>query len=728
MAQMTIRLLTAVAFLVLAPAGLAAERAEAGTLTFSCAEDNDVYQCLVKGGTRPARFDSPAAAVDHAPEGSAVLLMADRYPATRVRVDERTWERVRAKRLRVYLEYPESVPGFTFGEPKAAVWERAVVAADGLGESLPRHRILSLHGCSYLPVVGGKVAAPSLVLARVAGYDTAVYGLPATATPLLFPADDRVLVATTKLSGFVTARAAPWRDAAALWVHILSALRPGEAPPRLVVEPAVRPAYAKDEPLPADAERRALAGYAHWLRHGGLLVPAAKEKAFHDLLRRGVETTEPPAAGEPAGDGTLGILEGYASHIRPDGTQPRRIPLRADCHGEAAMVLALHALLENDAPSRTVATNLLDFVYTRSGMHRGFFGDPAHPAFGLIAWGDVAPTWTVATYGDDNARALLGTVAAAACLGTDRWDRPVLRALLANLRTTGRLGFRGDRIDVPDLQRHGWRHYHDAAPVNPALNFEAYPWAAFLWAYRHTGKREFLDRTKLAIARTMDLYPHGWRWADTTERARILLPLAWLVRVEDTPRHRQWLRTVAADLLATQDACGAIREHLGGSGKGGGHYVVPSSNEAYGTTETPLIQQNGDPVSDQLYATGFALIGLREAAAATKDEHLKRAEDRLAAYLVRIQNRSATVPTLDGSWFRAFDYARWECWASSADMGWGAWSVEAGWGPAWAAAALGLRAKDTSLWDLTAGSTVRVQLPVVRREMTVNTGEPSQPR
>src|SRR3954452_13256416 len=99
---------------------------------------------------------------------------------------------------------------------------------------------------------------------------------------------------------------------------------------------------------------------------------------------------------------------------------------------------------------------------------------------------------------------------------------------------------------------------------------------------------------------TMQAYPRGWRWADNMERARILLPLAWLVRVEDTPEHRGWLAQIATDLLKSQDDCGAIPERLGGSGKGGGHYVVPKSNEAYGTTETPLIQSNDDPVSDQL--------------------------------------------------------------------------------------------------------------------------------
>jgi hypothetical protein len=214
---------------------------------------------------------------------------------------------------------------------------------------------------------------------------------------------------------------------------------------------------------------------------------------------------------------------------------------------------------------------------------------------------------------------------------------------------------------------------------------------------------------------TMEAYPQGWRWGDNMERARILLPLAWLVRVDDKPEHRAWLKRVATDLLKNQEPCGAIRENLRGAGAG--HYVVPASNDAYGTTETPLIQRNGDPVSDQLYTTGFALLGLHEAAAATGDAELKAGADRLAQFLVRVQVRSEAVPYVDGAWFRAFDFGKWDYWASSADIGWGAWSAEAGWCPAWTAVTLGLRAKGTTLWDITADSAIETRMDRVKPMM-----------
>jgi hypothetical protein len=406
-----------------------------------------------------------------------------------------------------------------------------------------------------------------------------------------------------------------------------------------------------------------------------------------------------PPPTRTAGDGSLGILEGYASGIQFDGTQLQRLPLRADCQAESAMVLALTGRRSDGR----IAFNLLDYTYFNSGMCQGARADPKHPAFGLIGWGDIAPAWLVANYGDDNARTLLSTILVAASLKSDRWDEPVAKALLANFRTTGKLGFRGDRIDLGPLEKNGWKSYHDGAPVNYSPHFEAGLWACNLWAYRQTGYRPLLDRTTNAIAMTMQGYPAKWRWQDNMERARMVLCLAWLVRLNDTEQHRAWLAQVTNDLLKQQQPSGALYEQYHVTD--GGHYRIPKSNEEYGTTETPLIQNNGDPVSDQLYGSGFVLFGLHEAVAATGNPEWKRAEDKLAEFICRIQNRSKH-PWLDGWWFRAFDDQRWESWASSADIGWGAWSLEAGWGQAWSVATLGLRERETDFWQFTAKSEV----------------------
>jgi hypothetical protein len=714
-----------VALLAAPWSGSAAAAAEPAHVWFACSPENDLYRAVAAGDARTARLDHAADAIERAEPRSAVLVLADGYPARRTRVDPVVLERAKAKGLRLYVEYPESLPGFELGATRRTTWERAVVASDALGRDLPRLRILAIHDCHFMPARradGAGVNDASLVVARVAGYDTAVYGLPKERHPILFRAPGGILVATTKLSHFVSGRYGPAGDWPVLWRHIFAQLAPDRLPPPLEFEPRVRPAYDQDERLPGDAEAIALRRFATWYDRSRLLPAPATERSVHKLLAAGVEVMNPPADDEPVGAGSCGILEGYASQILHHGGQMRRTPLRADCQAEAAMVLGLHGAIHGDNRSRALAKNLLDYVYFKSDLHGGIRCDSSHPAFGLIAWGTVSPAWKVANYGDDNARTLLGTMAAAACLGSDEWDAPMLKALLANLRTTGRLGFRGDRIDVPQLEARGWKAFHDADNVNYALNFEAYPWACYLWAYRHTGEREFLDKARTAIGMTMRAYPDGWRWKGDMERARFLLPLAWLVRVDDTPEHRSWLRKIATDLLRHQAPCGAIPERL--EGGGGGHYVIPASNEAYGTTETPLIQANGDAVSDQLYTTGFALLGLHEAAAATGDAELRKAEERLVEYLVRIQARSETLPYLDGAWFRAFDYGRWDYWASSADIGWGAWSAETGWGPAWIGAVLGLRAKGTTFWELTARSRIGARMPEVQKLMSANVGGP----
>ena len=98
---------------------------------------------------------------------------------------------------------------------------------------------------------------------------------------------------------------------------------------------------------------------------------------------------------------------------------------------------------------------------------------------------------------------MLGGLAASAALGVDQWDRVILRCLLANLRTTGRLGFRGRRVDQEDLIARGWRPYYDDEIVHYAPHYEAYLWACFLWAYHQTGFEPFLARAENALGMTM---------------------------------------------------------------------------------------------------------------------------------------------------------------------------------------------------------------------------------
>lgn len=716
-----------VAILAIMIGGSITKKVEAKSLklSFACSAKNDLYRVVTESSYQCSRFDTAAEAIDKAERGSGVLVLADGYPETRTNVDAAVFGTAAEKGLRLYVEYPAQIPPSTSsgcletGEVKKIEWERAVVASDAFGDKLPKLHIMSISGCRFIPM---KAADPLMVMARVAGYDTAVYGIPDSASPILFrlPEHD-ALIATTKLSGFITGRYAPNADWGTFWEKILSMLDPESTFP-LKWTPTVHPAYGKDEKLPADVERSTLAEGVGWYLDSQLIVRTEDKDAMYELLMSGAAPRPVPRPYHAAGDGSCGVLEGYSAGMDYDGNQLQLISHRADCNAEVAMALAVGASISGDKHCREIAANLLRYIYADSGMCGGDRGNPKHPSFGLISWGGIVPAWTCANYGDDNARCILGTMVASACLDTNQWDEYLLRAVLANLRTTGKLGFREDRVDMAPLEEHGWKYYQDAENLNYAPHFDSYLWACNLWAYKHTGYQPLLDSTKNAIRMTMEVFPKGWRWNDSIERARILLCLAWLILVEDTPEHRGWLKTITDDFLSHQQPCGALPERIGGMG--GGHYVIPATNEEYGTAETPLIQKDGDPATDQLYTTGFALLGLHEAVAATGDVKLKAAEDKLTHYLCRIQVRSKDVPYLDGTWFRAFDYKRWDYWASSADLGWGAWSAESGWGTAWINAILGLRIKGTSVWDITSNSKIADHMSAVQKQMAENDGEP----
>jgi len=668
--------------LLLATAALGVD---AATLTFRCAPQNDLYRAITSSGRTYPRFDRVEDAMRAAPRGSGVAILADGYPSETTQISPAVLQEAFAKRLRLYIEYPAPMPGLDSGEPRDAEWERGVVASDAFGRELKRLSILALGRCRFVPMHAAK---PDLVLARVAGFDTAVYGLPEREVyPLLFEQrQGRLLIASTKLSQFVTARYAPAEAWTTVWTHIFGWLSTGGSRPRLEWSPSVLPSFTATAELPAEAEANAFRRAATWFERARLFPPP--------------------------GEGSAGVMEGVTSAIRYDGSQPLAPTLRADCTAEVAMALAF-------AGGRDTAARLNQFLYSTSVLARGARGDPAGPSYGLIGWS--LPNSAGVYYGDDNARAILGTLATAALLGETQWDDRVLEALLANLRTTGRLGFRRNRIEEADLQRLGWRHFYDEELTNYAPHYEGYLWASLLWAYDKTHFAPFLERARTAIRMTMGAYPAEWRWTNgiQQERARMLLPLAWLIRVEDTPEHREWLWHIAGDLLALQNEAGAIREEVGSEGHGA--YAPPQSNEEYGAREAPLLQRNGDPVSDLLYTSNFALLGLHEAADATGDPRYAGAEDRLARFLCRIQTRSSAHPDLDGAWFRAFDSRRWEYWGSNADVGWGAWSIESGWTQGWISSVLAMRQTKTSLWRLTSGSRIGARAPeIIGRMLPAN--------
>ncbi|MCY2993149.1 MAG: hypothetical protein NTY19_35490 [Planctomycetota bacterium] len=661
--------------------------------TFACSADNDIYHALTASRLPCPRFATAAEAVRAAIEGSGVLILADGYPDQPTAIEPAVFDEAARKRLRLYVEYPERLPDMETGAPKDVKYERGVVTSEIFGESLRPLRIVLVSSCRYLPV---KALATHLVVAKVAGVDTAVFGLKDTATdPLLFDHPrGNLLVATTKLSHFVRGRYLPAEAWRTIWETILARLDPHGERVELRWTPTVRPSFGSGDPLPADAAAQALRRSAEWivasrsLRHTDWPKEALDRSFAYNTVR------DMPRPEWPVGNGSAGVLEGFSSTVHRDGSQPMRYAVRNDCTTEVALLLGLDAAVNRRPENARRAANLLDYIFDKSGLAAGPRADPKSPSYGLVGWALDHPG---SYWGDDNARALLSVGAVAATAGERRWDEAVARAILANFRTTGVRGFRPSCVQEKDLQTQGWKAYWTSRHVHYSPHMQSWLWACNFWAYQQTRFEPLLARSELGMRLMMQAYPAKWDWilrSGTIERSRLLLPLAWLVRVDDTPEHRRWLRQIADDLVALQDSSGALREVIGNGGP-----VIPS-NASYGTSETSLIQTDGDPVCDLLYSCNFALIGLHEAAAATGDPFYAVAEERLARFLCRIQVRSEAHPELDGAWYRAFDFRRWDYWASSADWEWGPWCTETGWCQPWIAGTLALRCQKTSLWDL----------------------------
>jgi hypothetical protein len=708
----------------------------------SCSEDNDVYIMLKTNKIACVRYDTPEEVIKKAPANAGVMILADGYPSVPTPMDSSLYEIAQAKNLKLYVEYPSFLPGTEMGNPTGTFWERAVISSDAFAPGLEKYRIVAIHDCHYVPL---KLDNPDIVVARVAGFDTAVFGLPEESYPVLGSikyrgGDGVILVSATKLSQFVTGRYAPADAWQAIWKHILVWLQPGIRHSTLDWTPTVRPSFTAGEPLPGDAEEQALRRGIEWYFNSRMVMNEQMLTVYNRPTNDPVPASANPDPGSDwpfghrvgympdlslsPGDGSLGVLEGFDAKIFYDGTQPVRWWRRSDCNGEIAGAMAAAGQALQDQSISQTGSNIGDWLYFESMMSLGDRSDVHHPAYGLMGWNNTPEYCGPGTidgysvyYGDDNARNILGMILSGAVLNTDRYNERLAKLLLANLRVSGIHGFQPDRIDQAPLVRAGWEKYFFSENISYSPHYQANMWACYLWAWQHTGFELFLERAKTAIGMTMTSYPDGWKWTNgiQQERAKMLLPLAWLVRVDDNPEHRAWLNRIAGDLIAGQHASGAIREEIGEAGKGG--FPPPASNEAYGTTETPLIQTNDDGVSDMLYTVGFAFLGLHEAAAATGDPAYREAGDKLAEFLCRIQIRSEKHPELDGGWFRAFDFNRWEYWASNGDAGWGAWCIESGWSQSWITAVLALRQMETTLWDITGESEIDKNFSIIRQQM-----------
>ncbi len=625
---------------------------------FCTKSSGDLIQALRESGHAARTAETMESAIRAAEEGGAVFCLADDYPRRGTVLTKELLEAARAKKVKLYIEYPEEILGEKTGDMKDILFER-VIAPDGFMGCMEPGSILMLNGCWHRPYF--KKGPGMLCLAKAAGYDRIVYGLPENYDVLLdwLDAKQDVLVATSCMSHFITGRYAPTGRWRALWQQILKLMGLGEM--ELCWTPDVTIEAGREEALGSDARRLAYERNVDWM-YNYMITRASPD---------------------------VSVLEGYESAMDCTGKQFARGIVRADCLGETAMEMAYGWRQTGDPNYRKAAEELVIHTLKDGAFYQN---KPESQTYGLINWFENLPVF----YGDDNARVLLGLLSAREMLGDSRWDEKILRCVLANLRTSDRNGLRRPRLQE-DTFRDSWLDYYNEEIDILAPHYQAYQWAVNLWMYELTGVDELLIKSERAIEKVMEKFPDRIRWQNslTGELARMLLPLSFLMRVNPTDKHRRWLYEAVDALLEYQVPCGAIRDAFGELSLGS--YPPPQSNESYGTNEASLIQENGDPATDMLYTTNWALLGLWEASQVLKNSRVKAAYEKLRDFLLRIQVRSRKYPNLDGAWMRSFDYEKWEYWGSAADIGWSAWSVETGWVNAWIATILMLEERGESL-------------------------------
>ena len=588
-------------------------------------------------------------------------------------------------KARLFVECPETLPQLSLGEHchSENLKVRPVVTSD-LIPGLPELSIVTMHNFA-LRKVDSPVGNVILTASKVAGYRRAVFGLTEECYPVLFfhPESENILISTAIISNFRRGRFAPAKDWKLLAGFVLGFIHGDDQVHDVEFEMPVHPTYNADSVLPADAEKSAFRRCMDW------------------FVRETIYWMH----------GNWGVLEGFSSLINENGIQTVQPGMRGDCMGETVLALAVDAALYKRPSAREMSEQLLKTLFT-SGRISDI--NPASQTYGgLWFYENLA-----VVYGDDNSRAGFGAVFAGELLDWQSHTAEVIRMAYSLLRTTGPSGLRRPNVINPRSFTKGrtWKHYHEEIFEECRPHYQAYNWAFNLQMYALTEDEDFLISAKSALKRAAGLFPdYLWQNGASTDWARVLLPFAMLVEVEDTPENRANLKKVATYYIDKMNEFGVIPELMGKRELG--RYPSPASNKDYGKQEAALVQNNGDPVCDMLYTINYGFIGMHEAYMATGDEEYKKACDRMADFLCRIQVSSQEQFMLDGCWMRGFDYSLWEYFGSTSDTGWGPWCVETGWTNSWIASALALRKLNRPLLSEKASDIYKALAPEVKAMM-----------
>ena len=364
------------------------------------------------------------------------------------------------------------------------------------------------------------------------------------------------------------------------------------------------------------------------------------------------------ATNDVNGDGTFGALEGIISKILFGRLCQPHIPTLPAMIAATPVAMAsgrARARSENRPfyTDKAAQYRRLHFRPQRISA-RAKRDDPTSPTYGMISWSSGSRRKYF--FGDDNARARSWASSPSpppttTIAGTKDSSPPSSPTSAIPAPTPYRATISGNNSSSNSAGNiTGSRTTSRLAP-----HFESWIMACYLWLYGQTGFKPLLERTRAGIKVMMEAYPKRWKWTNgiQQERARMLLPLAWLVRVDDTPEHRAWLNKMADDMLASQDQCGAIREELGDIGQG--IYGAPKSNEAYGTAEdAPSSRKKWrsrlrSPIHIQFR---FGLPDRKPRRRDRRPQTRTHAAAKLEEFIIRCQINCPDQPTLEAGWFR----------------------------------------------------------------------------
>lgn len=359
-------------------------------------------------------------------------------------------------------------------------------------------------------------------------------------------------------------------------------------------------------------------------------------------------------------EGKSGVLEGLAHNISPDGQQTIARNVRADCSGEVGGACFFDAYLHGSERSAARFRHLQEFCFKKmmewEGDHRG-----------MMRWSTIA---FGVCYQDDVARTMLGTLLSMQLTDDHRYLDQICAALDYLLLTTGTDGLRKSRTDAvwtPPAKMAQMR----AEPANfPCAHHNGYYMAALLMTYQLTGKQEYLDTALRGMQTLMSAYPETIReHSETQELCRLVLPLACLYEVTGEQKHKEQLYMVVDQLEQYRHKNGGYREHDTG-------YRAARSRTS--GTESSLLADNGDGVTDLLYSANWLPLAFAYAWRVTGDERFARLWREIAAFLSEVQMVSDDARQ-SGCWCRGIDLDRREPYGMPHDVGWGPCAVESGW-------------------------------------------------